>query len=289
MPGTWTWVAVGLVAAALAGWIAVLAGRGRWPSGGGARLVGMLALLVAGGAAGYSAGPGPAPVRMVVGALLGYLVAHTAGWLFDRLRRRRLHGTGLARDEPAAAREYRLRTVLLPGATATGVVTGIAGAGGGVGFLVLVALVVLRREFVGAPLVALVLAVIVVVVPLWVLRARALRDVRLRVGDDRIELGHHTGAGWRWLDVDMSDIRAVTVFADPYGKGRLLRVDAGDAGAFELRAAPGLTGRAAADALRRASRDVLGRPGWRPASGVRPYRSRWGTRRYRSVPARDNR
>lgn len=287
MPGTWTWVAVVLAVLAAAGWVALLA-AGR-PAGPAPRLVATLALLVAGGGAGYEAGVGPEWLRIVVGALAGYLVAHTAGWLHDGIRRRGLRGTALARNEPAPARAYELRTVLLPGAPALGLAAGLGAAGGGIGVLVLIALVLLKREFVGAPLVAAVLAVIVVLVPALTLRARASRDVRLRVSDDEIELRHRgRTTGWRSETVRLSRIRSVTVFADPYGRARSLRVDGGGDGRFELRCAPGLSGRAAAETLRRASRDLLGRPGWRPASGVRPYRARWGTRRYRGA-ARDNR
>ncbi|MGA8113016.1 MAG: hypothetical protein WCA46_05080, partial [Actinocatenispora sp.] len=245
-------------------------------------------LLTAGAAAGYGTGAGPAAVRVVVGAVVGFLVGHAAGWLLDTLRRRALRGTVLVRNGPAVAREYRLRTVLLPGPTVAGLATGIAGAGGGLGLLVLGALVVLRREFVGAPLVALVLALVVVLVPLGMLRARAMREVRLWLDDETLELRHRRrGEQWQELRLPLSRIRRVTVFADPYGRARLLRVDGGEAGRFELRSAPGLSSRGAGETLRRASRDVLGRPGWLPASGVRAFRSRWGTRCYRAT-ARDN-
>ncbi|HEY3505833.1 MAG TPA: hypothetical protein VGN37_23975 [Actinocatenispora sp.] len=287
MPGTWTWVALVLAVLAVAGWAAVVA-TGR-AVGAAPRLVATLAALVAGGAAGYELGVGPEWLRIVAGAVAGYLVGHTAGWLYDRIRRRALRGTALARNPPAVARAYELRTVLLPGAPALGLAAGLGAAGGGIGLLVLVALVLLKREFVGAPLVALVLAVIVVLVPALTLRARATREIRLRVSDDEIELRHRgRTTGWVSETVRLSRIRSVTVFADPYGRARLLRVDGGPDGRFELRCAPGLSGRAAAETLRRASRDLLGRPGWRPASGVRPYRARWGTRRYRGA-GRDNR
>ncbi len=280
------WAALGLSAVAVTGAVVVLVGHGR--AGTGTRLAGTLILLVAGGAAGYGSGLGPAPVRLVVGAVLGYLLGHTAGWSLDRLRRRDLRGTALARNDPAAAREYRLRTVLLPGVTVAGLATGIAGAGGGLGLLVLAALVVLRREFVGAPLVALGLALVVVLVPLGMLRARAMREVRLWLDDDTLEVRYRgQGQDWQAVRLPLSEVRSVTVFADPYGRSRLLRVTGGRTGRFELRAAPGLSGRGAAETLRRASRDLLGRPGWRPASGTRPYLARWGTRRYRTA-ARDN-
>ncbi|GID09331.1 hypothetical protein Aru02nite_02200 [Actinocatenispora rupis] len=276
-----------LAVLAVAGWVTLLV-TGR-TVGAAPRLVATLALLVAGGAAGYGLGPGPEWLRIVLGALAGYLVGHTAGWLADGIRRRDLRGTALARNPPAPARGYELRTVLLPGAPAAGLAAGLGAAGGAVGLLVLIALVLLKREFVGAPLVALVLAAIVVLVPALTLRARATREIVLRVSDDEIMLRHrgrHTG--WRTETVPLSRIRSVTVFADPYGRARMLRVDGGPDGRFELRCAPGLSRRGAAETLRRASRDLLGRPGWRPASGVRPYRARWGTRRYRGA-ARDNR
>ncbi len=282
----WTWVALGLLTVVAAGTVVVLVGRRR--AGVGTRLAGTLILLVAGAAAGFGAGTGPAPVRLVAGALLGYLLGHTVGWLFDRQRRRALRGTALPRKTPAAAREYRLRTILLPGVTVAGLATGIAGAGGGLGLLVLAALVVLRREFVGAPLVALGLALVVVLVPLGMLRARAMREVRLWLDDETLEVRYRgRGQDWRTVRLPLAAVRSVTVFADPYGRSRLLRVRAGRSGQFELRAAPGLSDRGAAETLRRASRDLLGRPGWRPASGVRPYLARWGTRRYRTA-ARDN-
>jgi hypothetical protein len=283
----WTWVAIGLTVLAVVAWVALLATGRR--AGAGSRLAGTLALVVAGNCAGYGTGLGPAPVGLVVGGVLGYLVGHTAGWLLDTFRRRALRGTVLARNPPGGPREYELRTVALPGFTVDGLATGVAGAGGALGILVLVALVVLRREFVGAPLLALVLALIAVLVPLGALRGRAMREVRVRLTDDTLHL-RYRGRGQEWSGhrIPLAEVRSVTVFADPYGRGRLLRVDGGADGRFELRAAPGLSGRGAADTLRRISRDLLGRPGWRPASGVRPYRSRWGTRRYRGL-ARDNR
>lgn len=287
MLDAWSWLALGLAVVAGAAWLAVL-GTGR-RAGAGARLAGTLALLVAGGAGGYAVGVGPEPVRLVVGAVAGYLVGRTAGWSLDTLRRRRLRGTGLARNDPAPAREYRLRTVLLPGVTIAGLATGLAGTGGALGFLVLVALVVLRREFLGAPLVALVLALIVVVIPLGMLRARTRREVLLRLDDNTLRLRYRQRGGpWEAHEVALGEVRAVTVFADPYGRSRLLRIDAGPHARFELRAAPWLSGAGAGDTLRRVTRDLLGRPGWRPASGVRPYTARWGTRRYRAA-ARDNR
>ncbi|WP_203961622.1 hypothetical protein [Actinocatenispora thailandica] len=287
MPAASVGIAVGIAVVCLAGWL-LLAVRGRPAASAPIRLVATVALLLAGGTAGYALRYGPQPLPMVAGAVLGYLVAHTAGWLFDLIRRRGLRGTGLARNAPAAAREYRLRTVLLPGASVAGLAAGLGAAGGLLGLLVLVAFVVLRREFLGAPLVALVAAVVVVLVPAGMLRARWMRDVTLRLSDDEVQLHFLDVDGrWRVRRAPLAEIRSVTVFADPYGRARWLRVDAGDT-RFELRCAPGLAGRGAAETLRRASRDLLGRPGWRPASGVRPYRARWGARRYRG-PARDNR
>lgn len=287
MPGGgWTWVSVGLAAAGALGWAAALTRPGH--VGAGVRLTGTVALLAAGAAVGYSVPPGPAPVRVVCGALVGYLAGHAAGWALDTVHRRGLRGTRLHRNPPAVAREYRLRTVLLPGPTVAGLATGIAGAGGGLGMLILVALAVLRREFLGAPLVALVLALVVVLVPLGMLRARAMREVRIWLDDELLELRYRRrGQDWHVLPVPLARIRSVTVFADPYGRGRMLRVDAGDAGRFELRAAPVLSTRGAGETLRRASRDLLGRPGWRPASGRRALWSRWGTRCYRA-PASNN-
>ena len=277
-------IAAGAVlAVAVLGWLAlVLAGR---RAGAATRLAGTAALLAAGGAAGYRAPlPGDAVIWLSAGAVLGYLTGRTAGWAFDAVRRRNLRGTALPRNPPAAEREYRLTTVLLPGFTAAGLATGLAGVGGALGFLVLVAFVLLRREFVGAPLVALVLALIVVLVPLAALRARARREVALVIDDDALLVAYRErGAPWRRHELPLSAIRTVTVFADPYGKARLLRVDAGPEGRYELRTAPWLSGSGAGDMLRRATRDLLGRPGWRPASGVRPWRSRWGTRRYRAA------
>ena len=290
MPATNVEVAVAVAvvcAACVVGWLLLLV-RGR-RAGAPVRLVATVVLLVAGGAAGYPVAYGPQPVPMVVGAVLGYLLAHTAGWLFDRVRRRELRGTGLARNAPAAAREYRLRTVLLPGASAAGLAAGVGAAGGLVAVLVLLAFVVLRREFVGAPLIALIAALIVVGVPAGMLRARWMREVRLRLSDDEIEVRHLDASGrWRVRSAPLASIRSVTVFVDPYGRARSLRVDAGPAVRFELRCAPGLSERGATETLRRASRDLLGRPGWRPASGVRPYRARWGARRYRGRTS-DNR
>lgn len=288
MPAACVGIAVGVAVVCLAGWVLLLV-RGRPAASAPVRLVATAALLVAGGAAGYVLPYGPQPLPMVAGAVLGYLVGHTAGWLYDRIRRRALRGTGLPRNAPAPAREYRLRTVLLPGASVAGLAAGVGAAGGLLGVLVLLAFVVLRREFVGAPLVALVAALVVVLVPAGMLRARWMREVRLRLSDDAIELSWVDGDGSRQVrSARLAAIRSVTVFSDPYGRSVWLRVDAGPAARFELRCAPGMSGRGSADTLRAAGRDLLGRPGWRPASGVRPYRARWGARRYRGA-TRDNR
>lgn len=282
----WAWVAVGLGAVPVAGWAVFLVTGRR--AGSGLRLVALLGALVAAACGGYALTAG-AGWRAVAGTLLGmaagYLVGHTGGWVLERWQRRGLRGTVLSRDEPAVPMEVTLRTVMLPGVTVAGLAVGLSGLGGVIGLLALVVLLLVRREFVGAPLITLVVMVLVVVLPLGVLRGRAMRDVRLRVDDGEVDLAYRRrGEPWQRTRLPLAGLRSVTVFADPYGRARLLRVDGGAAGRFELRAAPGLSDRGANPALRRVTRNLLGRPGWRPASGVRPYRSRWGTRRYRAVP-----
>jgi hypothetical protein len=294
----WAWVAAGLGVVPVAGWVVFLVSGRR--AGSGLRLAALLAAVIAAAGGGYAATEGAGwrtVAGTVLGAAAGYLVGHTGGWVLERWQRRGLRGTVLSRDEPAAPMEVTLRTVMLPGVTVAGLAIGLSGLGGVIGLLALVVLLLVRREFVGAPLVTLVVMVLVVVLPLGVLRGRAMRDVRLRVDDGEVDLAYRRrGEPWQRTTLALAELRSVTVFADPYGRARLLRVDGGRAGRFELRAAPGLSGRGANPALRRVTRNLLGRPGWRPASGVRPYWSRWGTRRYRAVPpartagdaARDN-
>jgi hypothetical protein len=281
------WVAGGCGAVPLAGWAVFLVTGRR--AGSGLRLVAMLATVLAGACAGYGveAGSGwPAVVGTVLGAAAGYLAGHTGGWLLERWQRRTLRGTTLSRDEPNVPLEVTLRTVMLPGVTVAGLAVGLSGLGGAVALLALVVLLLVRREFVGAPLVTLVVMVLVVALPLGVLRGRAMREVHLRVDDNTLDLRYRRrGEPWHNTTIPLTAIRSMTVFADPYGRARVLRVDGHPAGRFELRAAPGLSSRGAAPALRRVTRNLLGRPGWRPTAGARPYFSRWGTRRYRAAPA----
>lgn len=288
MAGTaaWACAVAGLGAVPVVGWLVFLVTGRR--AGSGLRLVALLGVLVAGAGGGYSVTAG-AGWRTVIGTLLGavvgYLVGHTGGWFLERWQRRGLRGTVLSRDDPAPPLDVTLRTVMLPGVTVAGVAIGVSGLGGVIGLLALVVLLLLRREFVGAPLVTLIAMVLVVVLPLGILRGRAMRDVHVRVDDSEVFLSYRRrGQPWHRTTLPLADLTHLTVFADPYGRARLLRVDAGAAGRFELRAAPALSGRGANPALRRITRNLLGRPGWRPGTGVRPYWSRWGTRRYRAHP-----
>ncbi len=265
------WWVTGGYAAASVGWWALLLWRGR-DAGAALRALATLGWIAAG-----ALGTGPLGWRAVPGAVGGYAVAHTAGWLADRVRR----PAGRRFTAPDGARRYRLRTTTLSGSTVAGAAFGLGVAGALIAGTLLVDSAIARRWFLGGPLLV-ALPVVVAVVAVLVLRRWVLSDVEVELGAAVLLIrARRRGHPWTTARYALSDVRIVDRFVDPYGVSQRLRVDAGTAGRFELRAAGALSGRSARAAIARLGADLLGRLNTDRSTAVRPYVARWGTWRYR--------
>ncbi|WP_018350807.1 hypothetical protein [Longispora albida] len=225
----------------------------------------LLAALCAAGTRG-----GVHALLTLAGAFLGYAFAHTLGWLTDRLTGH----TRTAGTPHQAANRYTMRTTTLSGALSTGIALG------------LIAMIVVPSLLAKNKLFGLAAALLAVVAVLWLRRA-VLSDVEVTVGAETLVIRARNRRRarlvrddhpWEELRLPLHAIVRVDRFADPFGLGRWLLVDAGERGRFELRATGVLSGRRASAAIGRLGSDLLDRLG--ATRGTRPYLTRWGTWRY---------
>lgn len=231
------------------------------------RLFGTMAAIAGGAALGW-------PGWAWAGALGAYMLTHSVGWVLEA------RPTALRRATPPPhAQKYHMRTTTLSGSVVAGLGFGLLGMISLAGTFALIGNAVSRRIAAGAPLVFVTAIAAVVVGGVFWLRRVVLSDVEVVVGTETLVLRvKRRKDPWQELRVPLSNITSVTRFADPFGPGRWLRVDAGEAGRFELRACGILAGRRARAAVARLGADLIARLGVETCT--RPYLARWGTFRY---------
>lgn len=229
------------------------------------------------------------PTWAWAGAGAGYLAVHTGGWALDRLRNtrhpaipgpRRIPATPRGSAPPARqARKYRMRITTLSGTLVAGAGFGLLGMLAIAGTFGLIGNAVARRFAAGAPLLFSAGLLLLVLGGGVGIRRAVLSDVEIILGAETMVLrARRRKQPWQELRLPLASIRYVTCFADPFGPGRWLRVNAGAAGRCELRASGLLAGKRAQAAIDCLAADLLHRLG--ASEGHRPYLARWGTLHY---------